>query len=724
MHKFLLPFLLLLLSPTAFPQAQMDLKLRLHIEERKQKAARRHDSITVVVQISDEAFEEASAFARPLLHIANAAYLHVATTDLDTLGRIKGVDLIKLPAKCKPLTDISRQFTHTDPVHQGQDLPQPYDGTGVTIGIVDEGFDVNHTAFTDDNGDTRIRAFSAIDTARIYHTLTDPAQIASAITDLHTSTHGTHVASIAAGREAGNGYGGMAPKAGIILTSVAGQGFNPDPEAASKDEILSLGVDQAIKEARKTGQPFVINVSLATDFEAHDGKDPESVMLRQLAGNAIVIIGVGNAGNQKACITHTFTHDGETICTLLSPILYQNTAYAKDLRTKIWSDDNQPFETRLIFFDKNLNTIDDSTFRFTQAGELVASTGKDRKYRHLVPVLGDECTITVEAKVENYNNRYSLNTYVANSDMHYTAGYGEHILNGYAALLISGRKGQRIDAYINGAEFTRPHMTIPGATMLEGTPDGMIANTAVVDNVITVGSCNSRSHTPYSNGDIDMTQVVGVVGDVSKFSSWCSDKYTCGHRPHIVAPGAMICAAGNGCNKDMVPGETPITGGVVKDKKGNEHYYVAMYGTSMATPAVTGIVALWLQANPELNTAQILEIMRNTSTRNNFMLGDPNPSRWGYGVINAYEGIKHALKIPTSVTDPANSRVPPLIKLVGNTIEITVPANHPCRALLYNAAGAPVAESDGDINVSHLPSGLYIVKVNGKHAQKIAINHN
>lgn len=43
---------------------------------------------------------------------------------------------------------------------------------------------------------------------------------------------------------------------------------------------------------------------------------------------------------------------------------------------------------------------------------------------------------------------------------------------------------------------------------------------------------------------------------------------------------------------------------------GQHYYYGVMNGTSMATPVVTGIIALWLQANPDLTPADIVRIMQ------------------------------------------------------------------------------------------------------------------
>jgi serine protease AprX len=64
-------------------------------------------------------------------------------------------------------------------------------------------------------------------------------------------------------------------------------------------------------------------------------------------------------------------------------------------------------------------------------------------------------------------------------------------------------------------------------------------------------------------------------------------------------------------------------------------YYTHMSGTSMATPHVAGIVALMLEANPNLSPAQVRDIIEKTATN---MTGR---GEWevGAGHINAYAAV-------------------------------------------------------------------------------------
>ena len=83
-------------------------------------------------------------------------------------------------------------------IHQGGGgLPQAYDGTGVTIGFLDYGFDLSGS---------RVKAFYLWSGGA--YQLTD---LSAATTDYAGDYHGTHVAGIAAGGRTGafgSGFGG------------------------------------------------------------------------------------------------------------------------------------------------------------------------------------------------------------------------------------------------------------------------------------------------------------------------------------------------------------------------------------------------------------------------------------------------------------------------------------------------------------------------------------
>ncbi|MEU3183965.1 S8 family serine peptidase [Streptomyces sp. NPDC006923] len=69
--------------------------------------------------------------------------------------------------------------------------------------------------------------------------------------------------------------------------------------------------------------------------------------------------------------------------------------------------------------------------------------------------------------------------------------------------------------------------------------------------------------------------------------------------------------------------------------------YGMLSGTSMATPHVSGTVALMLQANPELTVDDTLDILAGTSFFDDRYGARPNP-RYGWGRIDAYAAVTEA----------------------------------------------------------------------------------
>ncbi len=84
--------------------------------------------------------------------------------------------------------------------------------------------------------------------------------------------------------------------------------------------------------------------------------------------------------------------------------------------------------------------------------------------------------------------------------------------------------------------------------------------------------------------------------------------------------------------------------------------YTALRGTSMAAPHVTGTIALLLQLNPALTADQVLQILRESATRDSFTGTTPNPG-WGFGKLSAQAAMHLAQTMPM----PTPTATPPAI---------------------------------------------------------------
>ncbi|OYW76748.1 MAG: hypothetical protein B7Z37_07515 [Verrucomicrobia bacterium 12-59-8] len=151
-------------------------------------------------------------------------------------------------------------------------------------------------------------------------------------------------------------------------------------------------------------------------------------------------------------------------------------------------------------------------------------------------------------------------------------------------------------------------------------------------------------------------------GDDSNYDGWANSIYAIavsamndkGRSAFYSEPGAniLVCAPSNGGKEGITT--TDRTGALGYNEDGGTVEYPdyddASYtntfgGTSSATPAVAGVVALMLQANPNLTTRDVQEILVRSATQNDSFDGDwiTNGAgfhfniKYGAGLVNAQQ---------------------------------------------------------------------------------------
>ena len=188
---------------------------------------------------------------------------------------------------------------------------------------------------------------------------------------------------------------------------------------------------------------------------------------------------------------------------------------------------------------------------------------------------------------------------------------------------------------------------------------------ATAPDVISVGaySANNVNRSLFAEPKEDTDN---TLGDIAKFSSFGvgMNGVQC---PTLSAPGvnivsavshyyleAMLNAQGGldetGSDEDddyegylfdsfsaAAPTMTPR-----EDMMWKGYHYNAVEGTSQASPAVAGSVALWLQADPTLTVAQIKDIIAQSCHKDEFV--EASPERFGYGKIDVKRGLELVLE--------------------------------------------------------------------------------
>ncbi|MDE6854660.1 MAG: S8 family peptidase, partial [Muribaculaceae bacterium] len=253
------------------------------------------------------------------------------------------------------------------------------------------------------------------------------------------------------------------------------------------------------------------------------------------------------------------------------------------------------------------------------------------------------------------------------------------------------------------------------------------------DNTLSVAAYTNKS-TWAVLGDTEVIYYQGEDGNPSKegeiasFSSYGTllDGRTL---PHIGGPGeAVVSSYSSYYVTNLKNSGSQEAGLMVAEKAGDfrTDYWAEMSGTSMSAPFVSGVLALWLQADPTLTIDDVKDVLKRTAVQDNFYKAAPE--RFGMGKIDAMAGLKEILS-RTSVADVKIEGDFLISDAGANTFEVFAPGAKHVSAALYSLAGAQVAavEANGDsakVDGSQAAAGVYILRATADgqtKSQKVVI---
>ena len=566
-------------------------------------------------------------------------------------------------------------------------------GTGVLVGVQDMSFDYNHPTFLSKK-DNRLRIQRVWDmldgiesqtykkgSAFPIGTLLKPEDIIAKdhSSDSHIHYHGTHTAGTAAGSGYDSPFRGMAPEADIyMVSSIFSNNMDLVPKEMVKfvesSTFSLLGFENIFHYADSIGKPCVINYS-AGEYGDITGKNTlyYEYLSSMLGPGKILVASVGNEGNRGYIMYKTADQEsvGGLMTRTTSDPFFLCISSNKPLTFKI-TDKSKPEAEGSYTFTPEYETTTSDTIASLDSLCIDAFCYEDEYH-------SDKIGYNIgfyEGKKKFSDRDYSITISGADAEARI------HIQNGK----------------IEGAE-------LGGNTFFPGEMDGIIG----------VGATTWREKYTDINGK-QHTSIYGTGGKRASFSG-CGPALSGNIKPDVVAPGVNIISAFNRTYQELHP--TSQESLVAKSSYNNHDYYWrACDGTSMSTPAVAGIVALWLQAKPDLTPEEIIDVIANTAKHNDPSLTYPN-NQYGYGEIDAYKGLLYILNLTgvegLSTHHIIEAKVRPLLN---GDVSISLPdSDNPVKVRIYNTNGQctlqcviPAHTTDYNVPFSGL-KGIYAVQV-------------
>jgi len=516
------------------------------------------------------------------------------------------------------LLDVSRTDIKADQVHNGVGLPRGFKGNNIIVGVMDSGIDWKHNDFKNAGG-SRIQYLwdmsgstnpptgytygreytkAQIDANQCYETDADDG-----------SGHGTHVSGTAAGNGMSIGnYIGIAPESQIIFV----KGFRTGPGFADADVVN--GCNYIFGKATAVNKACVINLSLGGHYGPHDGTSLYEQALSNLTGTGKIIVAA--AGNEGASYEHLgYTTGGSGLSTARQSfwtVAEGSTISAIDM----WYNSPGQIYVGLAAYDAQLNLIGNtSPIAPGQKIEDIAFTIGGTTYGY----------VTVDATTTSDPNNGSRRV-VFVIDSHNSA---VNIRSCYWTLYTYGTG--TFDAWcFVGGNFTTD--SNPTSGIYPGDNNKSIGMPSTALKLLSIGSYVTKTQWTDLDGQGWMQGGNPTIQSRSSFSSMGPTRD--GRiKPDLSAPGEVIISAlssfltigGNGTPRAYI-----VQGG--KHQK--------MQGTSMASPHVTGVVALMLERNRGLNYQGIFNLL-TANTKKDSYTGQTQNNNYGFGKLDALKTVQN-----------------------------------------------------------------------------------
>lgn len=590
-----------------------------------------------------EALREAGAVLRA--QIGSQLSAEIPLNCLSAVEAIEGVVRIGTAgAAPKPMTDVTRKEVGVSALDgtEGTVGDMAYTGKDVTVAVIDIGFDFQHPAFKDSEGRTRIKAYySPFDNGgtpvvingmqlpgSVYET---PEQIAKLVSDFKYQSHGTHTSTIAAGTRSAQGWGGMAPDADIVLCAYVDMS-----SMSTEKKVETMSPFPSVFDAlaflkyyqEKSGKPMAVNMSIGNVAGPHNGRDEMPLAIRDfIAPGRLVAISSGNDGAEPRHLKKVFASDKDTLRTMLQE---------EDLQLEGYIQQKAPLSAQLTLYealaeDGNFVYQDHENYNIKWTAKWkspVISAGADGTYKLNAiddPKLAEYFPGEIYLKLD-FDETLGTTQLKFNHTLTPVYGYSFE-------LSLWSTAGTQIDL------FNAKMQAMGRANCTSGNTELSCNNWASAEKAVSVGNycANTTYRSLFNEKDEDSAKL--ILGDISRESSY--GKALNGRQiPMVAAPGTNILSAVS--QFYIIDFQTDKEKSYNKDMTWQNGLYDSLTGTSMSSPAVAGIFALWLQADPTLSPEDLEAILKETCRTDDFTKA--SPQRFGYGKVDAKRGLELVLE--------------------------------------------------------------------------------
>lgn len=561
--------------------------------------------------------------------VGDIVSLKYPLTQLNTIKQVPGIKRLQLATKIAP--DLNRVLVdiRADQAHQGLNMPQPYTGKDVLIGVTDWGFDYTSPMFYDiDLEETRILAAwdqfannggnadpafypEGFTYGAEYDTPEELMAVQSDTSNFYSySTHGTHVAGIAGGSGAGTDYKGVAYDAQFLFTT-----FLADEGAVL--DAWEWMYQKSLAEDKR----LIVNMSWGLYWTGElDGTSLISQAIDNYSLLGVVFVtSAGNNGDVNFHIKKDFAND-----TLYSRIEFGSSTNVPEWvgqEVIAWSvEEDAPMRAGFDIYSSSDNSLlyegdwwHSENFAYTSSS-----------------VDFDGGSFFYEVSFTD-NGKHSMN-FVAQRP------------EGPFYVVLKATSEQSSTYHFWNVAYRADRVGNWGMRFLGSADQGFTAG----DNSYGIGApaCTNSAIAVAAYSAQWVSNAGNLQGGGAANFTSIGPRIDGYQKPNVAAPGVSVVSSINSFTDANYSQVESVTFG------DREYPFAPLSGTSMASPVVAGVAAILLEVNPYLSPFQIKQILSESAREDDFTdeipeEGDP---LWGFGKIDTYAAILKAL-VATGLED-------------------------------------------------------------------------